>query len=305
MKNSFLNGQFARTALTFGQKNMDVLAGSRVIVFGIGGVGGYVVEALVRSGVGAIDIVDDDQVCLSNLNRQIIALHSTLGMDKVDAMERRILDINPECRVTKHKTFFLPENSHSFDFSQYDYIVDCIDTVKGKIEIIMKAREAKVPVISSMGAGNKVDPGQLKVADISRTSVCPLARVMRTELKKRGIRRLKCVFSTEKVIPPVSGSPSNVSPGSSSTVRPGSSSPVETPGKISGSPSTVEEAVKTRWFPDPETASQQTRQEKLKSNYVKQSPGSNAFVPSVAGLMIASEVVRDLTQFHVTNLFRD
>ena len=195
--------QFSRTALTFGKENMNKLAQSRVIVFGIGGVGSFVVEALVRSGIGAIDIVDDDKVCVSNLNRQLYALHSTIGQYKVDVAEQRIHDINPECKVTKYKCFYLPKNSSQFDLSQYDYIVDCIDTVTAKLDLVLKAKKLKKPIISSMGAGNKVDPAQFKVADISRTSVCPLARVMRNELKKRGIKRLKCVFSTEKAIAPI------------------------------------------------------------------------------------------------------
>ena len=241
--------QFVRTRLTFGKENMEKLYKSRAIVFGIGGVGSYVVEALVRSGLGAIDIVDNDQICLSNLNRQLYALHSTIGRDKVDVAEERIHDINPDCKVTKWKTFFLPETAGLFDFSLYDYIIDCIDTVTGKLEIITRAKALKKPVISSMGAGNKVDPTRLKVADISRTSVCPLARVMRNELKKRGIKRLKVVFSTEKVIKPQADIENNSSK--------------------------------------------------------KQTPGSNAFVPSTAGLMIAAEVIKDLTQFHVTDLFKE
>lgn len=245
--------QFSRTQLTFGKENMEKIFRSRVIVFGIGGVGSFVVEALVRSGVGAIDIVDNDTVSVSNLNRQLFALQSTVGRNKVDVAEERIHDINPECKVTKHKTFFLPENASQFDFKNYDYVVDCIDTVSGKIQIVMQAKEAGVPVISSMGAGNKVDPTQLKVSDISRTSVCPLARVMRNELKKRGIKRLKCVFSTEKIIPPI---------------------------------------------PEELAVLNEVSQK-------KQIPGSNAFVPSVAGLMIAAEVLKDLTKFHVTNLFRE
>lgn len=239
---------------------MHKLYNARVIVFGIGGVGSYVVEALVRSGLGAIDIVDDDKICLSNLNRQLYALHSTIGKDKVDVAEERIHDINPDCKVTKWKTFFMPDTADLFDFSQYDYIVDCIDTVTGKLEIISRAKALKKPVISSMGAGNKVDPTKLKVADITKTSVCPLARVMRNELKKRGIKRLKVVFSTEKVIPPLADADDNFE---------------DTPGvERKGSPK-------------------------------KQTPGSNAFVPSTAGLMIAAEVIKDLTQFHVTDLFKE
>ena len=252
--------QFARTALTFGRENMEKLANARVIVFGIGGVGSYAVEALVRSGIGAIDIVDDDKICLSNLNRQLFALHSTLGKNKVDAAEERIHDINPNCKVTKHKIFFTPENSSLLDFSLYDYAVDCIDTVSGKIEIVMKANEAKIPVISCMGAGNKVDPTKFQVTDISKTSVCPLARVMRRELSKRQIKKVKCVFSTESVIPPQSLS------------------------QIPPQTETFEEDCET---PEPKGK--------------KQIPGSNAFVPSVAGLIIAGEVLKDITNFHATD----
>lgn len=255
--------QFARTRLTFGKENMEKLYNARVIVFGIGGVGSYVVEALVRSGIGAIDIVDDDKICVTNLNRQLYALRSTIGKDKVDVAEERIHDINPDCKVTKWKTFYMPDTAGQFDFTQYDYIVDCIDTVTGKLEIITRAKALKKPVISCMGAGNKVDPTQLKVADITRTSVCPLARVMRNELKKRRIKRLKVVFSTETAISPqIDGMDSELKDGSGIT-------------------------------PD--------RQGSTK----KQTPGSNAFVPSVAGMMIAAEVIKDLTQFHVTNLFRE
>lgn len=242
--------QFARTSLTFGKENMEKLFNTRVIVFGIGGVGSYVVEALVRSGIGAIDIVDNDKICLTNLNRQLYALYSTIGKDKVDVAEERIHDINPDCKVTKWKIFYMPDTANQIDFSQYDYIVDCIDTVRGKLEIITRAKTLKKPVISCMGAGNKVDPTKLKVADITRTSVCPLARVIRNELKKRNIKRLKVVFSTETVIPPKADAPDS-------------------------------EFEK------------------------KQTPGSNAFVPSAAGMIIAAEVVKDLTQFHVTDLFRE
>ncbi len=255
--------QFARTRLTFGKENMEKLYNARVIVFGIGGVGSYVVEALVRSGIGSIDIVDDDKICVTNLNRQLYALQSTIGKDKVDVAEERIHDINPDCKVTKWKTFYMPDTANQFDFTQYDYIVDCIDTVTGKLEIISRAKALKKPVISCMGAGNKVDPTQLKVADITRTSVCPLARVMRNELKKRRIKRLKVVFSTEPAIPPqIDGMDPELKDGSGIT-------------------------------PDRQGSSK------------KQTPGSNAFVPSVAGMMIAAEVIKDLTQFHVTDLFRE
>ena len=244
-----MTDQFARTQLTFGKENMEKLYKARVIVFGIGGVGSYVVEALVRSGLGAIDIVDDDKICLSNLNRQLYALHSTLGKDKVDVAEERIHDINPDCKVTKWKTFFMPDTADQFVFSQYDYIVDCIDTVTGKLEIISRAKTLKKPVISSMGAGNKVDPTKLKVADITRTSVCPLARVMRNELKKRGIKKLKVVYSEEPPIQPI----------------------VDLAGK--------KESAET----DSHSAKRRA------------TPGSTAFVPSVAGLIIAGEVIKDLT----------
>ena len=242
---------------------MEKLYNARVIVFGIGGVGSYVVEALVRSGIGAIDIVDDDKICLTNLNRQLYALHSTIGKDKVDVAEERIHDINPDCKVSKWKTFYMPDTADQFDFSQYDYIVDCIDTVKGKLEIISRAKALKKPVISCMGAGNKVDPTKLKVADISRTSVCPLARVMRNELKKRRIKRLKVVFSTETAIPP----------------------------QVDATDLEFEDTSGV-------TADR-------KGSPKKQTPGSNAFVPSVAGMIIAAEVVKDLTQFHVTDLFKE
>lgn len=244
--------QFSRTELLFGEKAMARLSQSRVIVFGIGGVGSFVVEALVRCGVGAIDIVDNDTVSLTNLNRQLYALHSTLGRAKVDVAEERIHDINPDCAVTKHNVFFLPETAAQFDFSRYDYVVDCIDTVKGKLQIIEMAKAADVPVLSCMGAGNKIDPSQFKIADISQTSVCPLARVMRQELKKRGVSGVKVLYSTE---------------------------PARTP-----EPSATE--------PNAPSASESESVPKGK----KQIPGSNAFTPSVAGLLIAGEVVRDLSE---------
>ncbi len=242
--------QFSRTRLTFGKDNMEKLHKARVIIFGIGGVGSYVVEALARTGIGFIDLVDNDEYSLTNINRQLYALHSTIGQSKVDVAKQRIMDINPECSVNTFKTFYLPENAGQFDFSKYDYIIDCIDTVSAKLDLILRAKAHKIPVISAMGAGNKVDPTKLKVADISRTSVCPLARVMRNELKKRGLKRLKCVFSTEPAIKPV-------------------------------------------------------LEEEYEMKGKGAAPGSNAFVPSVAGLLIASEVVRDLCQFHVTDLFKN
>ena len=195
--------QFSRTQLIYGEEVMGRLASSHVAVFGIGGVGGYVVEALARTGIGSIDLIDDDKVCLTNINRQIIATRKTIGKYKVDVARERILDINPDCNVRTFRTFFLPETADQFDFSEYDYVVDAIDTVTGKLSIIEKAKEAGVPVISSMGAGNKVNPGLFEVADIFETSVCPLAKVMRHECKKRGIKNLKVVYSKEKPLRPV------------------------------------------------------------------------------------------------------
>ena len=203
--------QFSRTQLLLGREALEKLACSRVAVFGVGGVGGYTVEALARSGIGALDLIDNDTVALSNLNRQIIALHSTVGLYKVDAAAARIRDINPACRVTAHKTFYLPETQDQFDFTQYDYIVDAIDTVKGKLALVENAQAAGTPIICSMGAGNKLDPTAFEVADIYQTSVCPLAKVMRTECRKRGIRRLKVVYSREPPLTPTGGeeSPAN------------------------------------------------------------------------------------------------
>ena len=239
---------FSRTQLIFGEEAMEILANSRVAVFGVGGVGGYTVEALARSGVGAIDLIDDDKVCVTNINRQIIALGSTVGMYKVDAAEKRIHDINPECTVTCHKMFYMPETADKLDFSQYDYVVDAIDTVTGKIEIIMQAKAAGVPVISSMGAGNKVDPTAFEVADIYKTSVCPLARVMRYQLKRRGVKKLKVVYSKEQPIAPQGKAAED---GSGNT--------------------------------DMRTGAAR-----------RSTPGSNAFVTSVAGLIIGGEVIKDL-----------
>ena len=214
-----MSEQFSRTQLLYGAQSMEKLAASRVAVFGIGGVGGYVVEALARSGIGALDIIDNDQVCLSNINRQIIATHKTIGMYKVDAAEERIHDINPDCVVRAYKTFFLPETQDQFDFSQYDYVVDAIDTVTGKLAIIEKAKKAGVPVISSMGAGNKLHPSMFEVADIYKTEVCPLAKVMRRECKKRGIDSLKVVYSKEMPIKPLEKSGERkVVPGSTAFV---------------------------------------------------------------------------------------
>ncbi len=237
-----MTDRFSRTELIFGQEAMKRLSEARVAVFGIGGVGGYAVEALARSGIGELDLIDNDTVAISNINRQIIALESTVGMYKTDAAKARIADINPDCKVNVYRTFFMPDTSSQFDFSVYDYVIDAIDTVTGKIEIIMKSQSAGVPVISSMGAGNKTDPTSFRVADIYSTSVCPLARVMRQQLKKRGVKKLKVVYSTEQAIIPE-----------------------------------IDSIVK----------------EKLTVGH-RSVPGSNAFVPSVAGLIIAGEVIKDI-----------
>lgn len=195
--------QFSRTQLIFGADNMERLKNARVAVFGVGGVGGYVVEALARSGVGTLDLIDDDKVCLSNINRQIIATMKTVGMYKVDVAKERILEINPDAKVNTYQMFYLPETKDQFHFEDYDYVVDAIDTVTGKIQLVLQAQEAGTPIISSMGAGNKINPAQFEVADIYKTSVCPLAKVMRRELKKRGVRKLKVVYSREKPIKPI------------------------------------------------------------------------------------------------------
>lgn len=212
--------QFDRTALLLGKASVERLARKRVAVFGVGGVGGFVCEGLVRAGIGAIDIVDKDTVALSNINRQLIALHSTVGKNKVDVLEERLKDINKNLIIKKYKCFFLPETSETFDFREYDYVVDAIDTVTGKIELILKAKEAGVPIISAMGAGNKLEPAGFQVSDIYKTSVCPLARVMRRELKKRGVDKLKVVYSKEEPIKPQFEEGEEVVPGSISFVPP-------------------------------------------------------------------------------------
>lgn len=242
--------EFTRTALLLGQEAIDKMAESRVAVFGVGGVGGYVVEALIRTGLGEIDIIDNDTVALSNINRQIIATSKTIGRDKVNVMKERILEINPNVKVHTHKCFFLPETSDTFDFSKYDYVVDAIDTVTGKLEIIQKAYKANVPVISAMGAGNKLDPTRLEVADIYETSICPLAKVMRRELRARGIKNLKVVYSKETPIKPLP-------------------------------------------MPEQDNVNEQVEVNKvtIKKRAI---PGSVSFVPPVAGLIIASEVIKDL-----------
>ncbi|MBQ9119000.1 MAG: tRNA threonylcarbamoyladenosine dehydratase [Lachnospiraceae bacterium] len=262
-----MSEQFSRTELLLGDAVMQRLAAARVAVFGIGGVGGHTVEALVRSGVGAIDIIDDDKVCLSNLNRQLIATHRTIGMDKVDAMQERIREINPECKVTAHKCFYLPETKHQFDFTQYDYVVDAVDTVTAKIELVLQAQEAGVPIISSMGAGNKLDPTAFEVTDIYKTSVCPLAKVMRRELKKRDVKKLKVVYSKELPIEPQS-SERSVSDGQ------------------------AEESLVSC----EEAKNMQSRTVEEAGHAKRRTPGSTAFVPSVVGLIIAAEVIKDLAR---------
>lgn len=216
-----MDERFSRTELIFGAEAIKKLALCRVAVFGVGGVGGYVVEALARSGVGTLDIIDNDTVALTNINRQIIALTSTVGRDKVDVMKERVLDINPSAKVNVYKTFFLSDTADKFDFSSYDYVVDAIDTVKGKIELAVRCDACGTPIISAMGAGNKTDPTKFEVADISKTSVCPLARVMRTELRRRGVKKLKVVYSKEPPIAPAE-SDEKIPNGSSRRSIPGS-----------------------------------------------------------------------------------
>ncbi len=246
--------QFSRTQLLLGQPAMKTLAESRVAVFGVGGVGGYVCEALVRSGVGAFDLIDDDKVCLTNLNRQIIATRKTVGKYKTDVMKDRMLEINPDVKVTVHKCFFLPENANEFPFEEYDYIVDAVDTVTAKIELVMKAKEVGVPIISSMGAGNKLDASAFRVADIYKTKMCPLAKVMRRELKKRGVKKLKVVYSEEKPTRPLED---------------------------------MSISCRTHCICPPGAKHKCTERRDI--------PGSVAFVPSVAGMIIAGEIVKDLT----------
>lgn len=247
--------QFSRTQLVFGEEAMQRLAGARVAVFGIGGVGGYTVEALARSGVGQLDLIDDDKVCITNINRQLLATLKTVGLYKVDVAKERIADINPKCRVNTFKTFYMPDTEGEFDFSQYDYIVDAIDTVKGKLALVENAQKAGTPIISSMGAGNKVNAAAFEVADIYETSVCPLARVMRYECRRRGIKKLKVVYSKEKPIRPMEDM--SISCRRHCVCPPG------------------------------------TR----KCTVRRDIPGSTAFVPSVAGLIIAGEVIKELTSF--------
>ena len=238
-----MTDRFSRTEMLLGRDAMDKLRNARVAVFGLGGVGGYIVEALARSGVGALDIIDNDTVSITNLNRQIVAVEGTVGMPKTEAAKMRIMQINPDCKVTAYNTFYMPENSSDFDFTKYDYIADAIDTVTAKIELVMNANKCGTPIICSMGTGNKLNPAELEVADIYKTSVCPLARIMRYELKRRGIKKLKVVYSKEMPIVPTGA------------------------------------------------AAEKCRAE---STGKKNVPGSTAFVPAVAGMIIASEIVKDI-----------
>lgn len=245
--------QFSRTQLLLGESAMQELANKRVAVFGIGGVGGYACEALVRSGIGAFDLIDDDKVCLTNLNRQIIATRKTVGKYKTEVMKERMLEINPNVDVRIHNCFFLPENADKFPFDEYDYIIDAVDTVTAKISIIMKANELGIPVISSMGAGNKLDPTAFMVADIYKTMVCPLAKVMRRELKKRGVKKLKVVYSEEQPTRPIED---------------------------------MSISCRTNCICPPGAEHKCTERRDI--------PGSVAFVPSVVGLIIAGEVIKDI-----------
>lgn len=246
--------QFSRTQLLLGRAAIERLSGCRVAVFGIGGVGGYVCEALVRSGVGAFDLIDDDQVCLTNLNRQIIATRKTVGRYKAEVMRERMLEINPQADIRVHKCFVLPENVDAFSFGEYDYAVDTVDTVSAKLCLAVKAKQTGVPLISAMGAGNKLDPGRFRISDIAKTHTCPLARVMRRELKKRGIGALKVIWSDEVPIRPIED---------------------------------MSISCRTHCICPPGAKHKCTERRDI--------PGSTAFVPAVAGLMIAGEVIRDLT----------
>ena len=245
--------QFSRTELLIGKEGLNKLASARVAVFGIGGVGGYAVEALARSGVGALDLIDDDRICITNLNRQLHATRKTVGKYKVDVAAERVAEINPNCVVRTYKTFYLPETEAEFDFHDYDYVIDAIDTVTGKLSLVKNANACGTPIISSMGAGNKLDPTKFEVADIYKTSVCPLARTMRRELKKFGIKHLKVVYSKEEPI------------------RPAEDDEISCRSHCVCPPGTVRKCTVRRDI-----------------------PGSTAFVPSVVGLIIAGEVIKDL-----------
>lgn len=254
------SNQFARTELLLGKPAMEHLADCHVAVFGIGGVGGYVCEALARSGIGAFDLIDNDRVCLSNINRQIIATRKTVGEYKTFVMKERILDINPDAKVNTYQCFFLPENASDFPFDQYDYVVDAVDTVTAKIELVMQCEKAGVPIISSMGAGNKLDASAFRVADVYKTNIDPLAKVMRRELKKRGIKKLKVVYSEEIPLVPL---------------------------------------------PDPEAGISDDSCKETGASRRRATPGSTAFVPSVAGLIIAGEVIKDLTKTYNRESFSE
>lgn len=247
-----MNDQFSRTRMLVGEEPLRRLQGAKVAVFGVGGVGGFCVEALARAGVGALHLYDDDTVSLSNLNRQLIALHSTIGQPKVEVMATRVRDINPSCHVVTVPMFYVPANADSVDLSQYDYVVDAIDTVSAKLELACRCTAAGIPFISSMGSANKLDPTQFQVTDISKTSACPLARIMRKELRKRGIHHLKVVFSTEEALTPA---------------------------------------------PPPEGEAPAGGGERLGNAVRRSTPGSIAFVPGAAGLVLASAVIRDLGDF--------
>lgn len=247
-----MSEQFSRTELLYGKEAMEKLKSARVAIFGLGGVGGYTAEALARSGVGAFDLVDNDTVCESNLNRQIIATRQTVGMAKTEAAKERILSINPDVKIQIHNCFYLPEKREEFDFSGYTYVVDAIDTVTAKIDLILAAKEAGVPVISAMGAGNKINPALFEVTDIYKTSVCPLAKVMRRELKKRGVKNLKVVYSKEEP---------------------------------------------RAYAPDADTEKLAKEREEAGSSR-RSTPGSTAFCPSVAGLIMAGEIINDITGIH-------
>ena len=246
--------QFSRTQLLLGKEAIEKLQSSRVAVFGIGGVGGYVCEALIRSGVGKFDLIDDDKVCLTKLNRQIIATRKTVGQYKADVMKERMLEINPDAQITVRKCFFLPENADEFPFDEYDYVVDAVDTVSAKLELVMQAQGHNVPIISCMGAGNKLDSSQFRVADIYKTRMCPLAKVMRYELRRRGVKKLKVVYSEEQPTRPIED---------------------------------MSISCRTHCICPPGAKHKCTERRDI--------PGSVAFVPSIAGLLIAGEVVKDLT----------
>ena len=246
--------QFSRTELLLGKESIEKLHMSHVAVFGIGGVGGYACEALIRSGVGKFDLIDDDKVCLTNLNRQIIATRKTVGRYKADVMKERMLEINPEAEITVFRCFFLPENADDFPFDEYDYIIDAVDTVSAKLELVMQAQKHNVPIISCMGAGNKLDGSQFRVADIYKTRMCPLAKVMRHELRKRGVKKLKVVYSEEEPKRPIED---------------------------------MSASCRTNCICPPDAKHKCTERRDI--------PGSVSFVPSIAGLLIAGEVIKDLT----------